>query len=157
MQDQKSIGIIRILAVITVAIALYLLQAPIKTIWLELTYSYQADMNTGIFGWDLMWMMWVALLLILMLIAAYGLFRLRTWAWMFALCVFSADLVTRLFGIFNLWLNRQPGPPSVINDHQGQIVIESISLLPMYLMVALSLISIIILLQKPIKNLFSDV
>ena len=102
--------------------------------------------------------MWFVLLLILQIIAAYGLFRLRTWAWLLAVCVISADFLTRLFGITNLWFNRHPGSSPVLDGIEEQaVVIQSFSLWPGYFRVVLSLVFMIVLLQKPIKNVFNRV
>ncbi|KAA3639036.1 MAG: hypothetical protein DWP95_11355 [Proteobacteria bacterium] len=155
MQNNKSIFIVQFIAIITLATALYSLPGVIKLIWWELSSSSLSHSWSDIYWQNLLWTVWIALLLVLKMVVAYGLFRIRVWAWCFALCVLTVDFLIRLSGIITIWLHRQPGPPPAFNAGEGgAVVIGSLSHWPMYLWAAYSLILIIILLQKPIRSVF---
>jgi hypothetical protein len=112
--------------------------------------------------WILPGAVFLDLILIFKLIASYGLFRLQTWGWTLAICVLSTDFIIRLAGFINVqtysWRH-----PEMIQRHkemlesmasQGDIQTITISLIPGYIIGLLSLISVIILIIKPVKKNF---
>ncbi|MCX7544723.1 hypothetical protein [Marinicella gelatinilytica] len=149
MQNNKSVLVVRIIAIVTAAIALYSLAGLLKVIWLESSYTPQSDSMSKIFVLNLVWYIWFALLLVLKIVSAYGLFRIRPWSWKFAIAVFSADFLSRLYGIMSML-----GEAPTLNQSEGGII-GSFNIWPIYIQAIIPLIVVIILLQKPIKKLFS--
>lgn len=149
MQNNKFVLVVRIIAIVTAVIALYSLAGLLKVFWLESSYAPQGDAIPKIYVWNLVWTIWFALLLILKIISAYGLFRIHTWAWKLVITVFSVDFLSRLYGILSI-----PGEPPTLNQSEGGII-GSFSIWPIYIQAIIPLILVIILLQKPIKMLFS--
>jgi len=156
--QNKYLYIIRVVAILMATTALYSLLGLIKVIWWKLTFLSNDDHWQEVIDWSFIWYVGLALLWLLTVISAYGLFRVRSWAWRLAFWVLTVDLLIRLSGIIHIWLHRQPGPPPAFNtDQGGVVVIGSFSHWPVYLMTTLSLIIIIILLQKPIRSLFKTI
>ena len=151
MQNNKSILVVRIVAIVIAAIALYSLPGLFKVVWLELSYSPQGDAMSKIYVWNLIGYSWFALLFMLKIVTAYGLFQIRTWAWKLAITVFSVEFFSRLYSLLSI-----PNEPPMLNYSEGAII-ESFSLWPFYIHTIIPLILVIILLQKPIKSLFSKV
>lgn len=63
--------------------------------------------------------------------------------------VHSVDFLSRLYGIMSI-----PGEPPTLNHSEG-VITGSFSIWPIYIQAIIPLILVIILLQKPIKKLFS--
>ncbi|MFV0543629.1 MAG: hypothetical protein ACK5L8_08090 [Marinicella pacifica] len=149
MKNKKSVFIVQIIAIITAAIALFSLPGLVRVIWMELGYSPRSDAMSEMYVLNFLWIMWFVLLLILKIVTAYGLFRIRAWAWKLAMIVFSAEFLSRLYGILSI-----PGEPPTLNHSEGGII-ESFSSWLIYIHAVIPLIFIIVLFQKPIKKRFS--
>lgn len=155
MQNNKPVHIIRVVAILMAATALNSLPELIKVIWWEFSHLSYSDHWQEVIHWGFIGYAGLALLWVVNIVSAYGLFRIRARAWRLALCVLTVDILIRLSGIIHTWLYRQPGPPPAFNADQGSAaVIGSYSHWPVYLLAALNLIIIIILLQKPIRSRF---
>ena len=87
------------------------------------------------------------------IIAAYGLFRLRKWAWKLALVVLSIDFSWHLFAaVYHFVSFRHSKTPPV---PPGTITV-TVSLWPSYIICILSLFSIILLARKPVRTVFEN-
>jgi hypothetical protein len=105
------------------------------------------------------------LILLFMLIASYGMFRLQSWGRTLAIYVLSADFLLRLAGFINVqtyyWRH-----PEMVQRHkeilesalsQGAVQMKIISAIPGYIVGLLSLASVIILIVRPVKQEFRRV
>jgi hypothetical protein len=127
MQNKKSVFIVRIIAIIVAVMALVSLPSLFKIIWLELSYSPQGDAMSEIYVWNLIGYSWFALLFILKIISAYGLFQIRIWAWKLAIAVFSVEFFSRLYSLLSI-----PNEAPTLN-HSEDVIIGSFSLWPFYI------------------------
>jgi hypothetical protein len=89
--------------------------------------------------WKILLIILFDLILLFRLIASYGLIRLRNWGRVIAICVLSADFLFRLWAFI-----------------YGLIYFHTIenSFIPSHLIGALSLILLVTLMRKPIKERF---
>jgi hypothetical protein len=105
------------------------------------------------------------LILLLKLIASYGLFNFRFWGRTLATYVLSADFLFRLTGFTNVqtyyWRH-----PEMVQRHkemlesmlsQGAVRQTTISFIPGYIIGLLSLISVIILIMRPVRQGFGGI
>ena len=146
MKKQKII--LRIIALIIAVTALYhIMQKPLQgwlNWWKLLFYWFQYSVVAHVLIFDL--------ILFLKLISAYGIFKIRSWGRMIALPVLAADILFRLYGMINIYTYhlRHPEPSPI---PMGQYVkIIPVNLTPSYIISFISLISIIILMNKSIKT-----
>ncbi len=105
------------------------------------------------------------LILISKLVASYGMVRFQSWGRTLAIYVLSTDFIFRLAGFINVqtypW--RHPGMIQRYNEwvesvaSRGNIQTITISLIPSYIIGLLSLISVIILIIRPVKERFKQV
>jgi hypothetical protein len=98
------------------------------------------------------------LVLIFKLIASYGMFKLQSWGRTLAIYVLSADFLLRLAGFINVvtYPSRHPEMIQRYNEMKsmpGHGTITA-SLIPSYIIGLLSLISVIILVTRPVKERF---
>jgi len=115
--------------------------------------------------WVLPFGIFLDLILIFKLIASYGMFRLQYWGRIFAICVLSVDFIITLAGFINVqtyyWRH-----PEMVHRHKemlesmlsrGYVQQTTISAIPGYIIGLLSLISVIILIIRPIKDGFRKI
>jgi len=161
----KTKLLIWVIALVTGGTALYvLLPTHWKHWWhmLQLWVREEGAVNNFPF-WVLTAGIILDLLLILKLVAAYGLFRLQAWGRALALYVLSAEFLFRLAGFINV-LTYDWRYPEMIRRHNemksmtllGEGTI-TVSLIPSYIIGLLSLISVIILMIRPIKERFRTI
>jgi len=98
------------------------------------------------------------LVLIFKLIASYGMFKLQSWGRTLAIYVLSVDFLLRLAGFINVltYPSRHPEMIQRYNEMKsmpGHVTITG-SLIPSYIIGLLSLISVIILITRPVKERF---
>jgi hypothetical protein len=148
MEKQKKI--LRIIALIIVVTVFYhLTQRPLRA-WLNwwklLFYWFQYSVAAHVLIFDL--------ILFLKLIAAYGIFKIKSWGRMIALPVLAVDILFRLYGMINIYSYhlRHPQPSSIPMGQHVEII--PVNLTPSYIISFTSLISIIILMNKRIKTTF---
>ncbi len=89
------------------------------------------------------------LVLILKLIASYGMVRFQSWGRILAIYVLSADFLFGLAGFINMQIYYLRHP-ELVQRHKEMLE----SALPEYVIGLLSLISIIILFTRPVKERF---
>ena len=158
MQKKKSIFVVRVIAIVTAATAFYYLSPiQIRGLWWTFTSLLRGHTWPGFSWWTLFWFISVELLLVLKIVSAYGLFRIRSWARNFSIIVLLADFLTRLYGIINFWSYyfQHPEPHPIPQEGEGVgVIIEYISMWPTYIIAFISLILVIILWQKPIRKIF---
>ncbi len=98
------------------------------------------------------------LILIFKLIASYGMCKFRSWGRTLAIYVLSADFLLRLAGFINM-LTYPSRHPEIIQRYNetksmpGNVTI-TMSLIPGYVIGLLSLICVIILIMRPVKERF---
>jgi hypothetical protein len=108
--------------------------------------------------WLFLWIIF-EFILILKLIASYGLFRFRSWGRTLAIYILSADFISRLAGFVNVQTSHWRHPEMIqrynewVASHPNTQRI-TISFIPGYIIGLLSLISVIILVIKPVKEKF---
>ncbi len=168
MQNKKSLFVVRSIALITAATAIYVLFDPIvykaAGLWRAFLGLFLSDFR----GPNSSWWLWLLgnlfnSLFILKLISAYGLFTLKSWAKKLSIIVLSADFLFRFAYMIHFWVYyfTHPRPvhiPYVPKEGEWHIsVVVRISMWPTEIIMMISLISIIILFQKPIKKLFRKV
>ena len=92
---------------------------------------------------------------ILKLVSAYGLFRIRLWGRIVAIVVLSFDFLVRLAGAINTWTYniRHPELPPI---PENTTLVEVISMWPSYIIGIISLLSVIILLSRPVKEIMKE-
>lgn len=91
------------------------------------------------------------------LTSAYGLFKLRPWAWKLAIGTLSVGFFIRFIGAINFVIQVMQYPnkllPSIPKD---AIVVQTISMWPIYVIGLICGISIFILIQPSVKELFKE-
>lgn len=98
-------------------------------------------------------------ILLFKLIAAYGMFKLQSWARTFAIYVLSVDFIIKLVGFINVQTYHWRHPEMIqrynewIASHR-EVLTFTISFIPGYIIGLLSLISVIVLLIRPVKERF---
>jgi hypothetical protein len=167
MHMKKSKLLIWVIASITAGTALYvILPTYWKYWWHMLQLWIHGDNPYRDFPF---WVLPVGivfdLILVFKLIAAYGMFKLQHWARTLAIYVLSADFLLRLACFINR-VTYHWRYPEMIQRYdelkesmasQGGIQIITISLIPGYIIGLLSLISVIILIIRPIKERFKGI
>lgn len=95
------------------------------------------------------------LILLGKLLAIYGLLRFKLWGRNIAICVLTSDFLLRLAGAVNMWTFqlRHPEPPSIPASSES-VYVGTVSVIPSYVIGLLSLISVIILTRKNIREAF---
>ena len=165
MQNKKSIFVVRVIAIVTAATAIYVLFDPIIGKAVGLGRTFLALFFKDLRGARLSWWIWLLCnlfnsLFVFKLISAYGLFKLKFWARNFSIVILSADFLFRLAYIIHFWAYYFCHPKPVITPHvpkEGEFYISGvihISMWPTYIIAFISLISIIILWHKPIRKIF---
>jgi len=162
MQKNKSIIIVRVIAIFTTLTALNSLIPISITIgvpWLLFTTFLQGHVSGGNYGWFFLFFLFIYLIIILKIISAYGLFRIRIWGRKLAIVVLATDFINQVYKVINGWLYffgyLKSSIPELEPYSPTTVIAKFISMWPIYLLASISLISIIILLLKPIKKVFS--
>jgi hypothetical protein len=151
------------IASVTAGTALYVLLPIWKHWWYILQFWIQGGNPYKDFPfWVLPGQVLLDLMLMLKLIASYGMFRFQSWARTLAIYVLSADFLLRLAGFINVhtyyWRH-----PEMVQRHKemfesalsrGYVFEFTISLIPGYIIGLLSLISVIILILRPVNERF---
>jgi hypothetical protein len=164
MHMNKSKLLIWVIASVTAGTALYvILPMHWKYWWYMLQIWIQGDNPFKKFPfWVLPVSIMLDLVLIFKLIASYGIFKLQRWGRTLAIYALSADFLLRLVGFINRvtynWLH-----PEMIQRQKeilesalsrGYVRVTTISAIPGYIIGLLSLMSIIILIIRPVKERF---
>jgi hypothetical protein len=167
MDTNKNKSLIWVIASVTAGTALYvILPTHWKYWWQMLQLWIQGDNPYRDFPfWVLPLGIVFDLILVFKLIAAYGMFKLQHWGRALAIYVLSGDFLLRLAGFINSvtyhW--RHPEMIERYNElkesmaSQGGIQIITISLIPGYIIGLLSLISVILLFIRPVRETFGKV
>lgn len=158
--------IVRLLGLLSLATALYdvrpIWQLPVD-LWFHLRWYVQfwhylqehfaRIWTSGIFTGTMCVLF--ELVLIAKLFVAYGLLRVYSWARPLAITVLTADFVFRASGALTLFLFDAflPATPET-SIPDGSVTFE-IPIWPSYVIAIISIASVLLLIQKPIKNLFS--
>jgi hypothetical protein len=93
------------------------------------------------------------------MIASYGLFKFQSWGRTLAIYVLSTDFLIRLAGFINMVTYHWRHPEMIQRYKEWMATHEqvqriTISLIPGYIIGLLSLISVIILIIRPVKERF---
>jgi len=112
--------------------------------------------------WVLPGEIFLDLILIFKLIASYGMFRFQSWGRTLAIYVLSVDFIFRLAGFINVQTYHWRHPEMIQRYNEwmesmashGDIQRITISLIPSYIIGLLSLMSVIILITRPVKERF---
>lgn len=167
MQEKHTIMIVRLLGLLSLATALYevcpIWQFPIH-FWFHLRWyvifwhylpEHFARIGTlGTFTGTICAL--VELVLIAKLIVAYSLLRVCSWARPVAIMVLTADFVFRAAsGALTLFLFDAFLPATPETPIPGGSVTFEIPMWPSYVIAIISIASVLVLIQKPIKNLFA--
>ena len=163
----KSKSLIWVIASVTAGTALYVILPTYWKYWWQMLQLWiHGDNPYRDFPF---WVLPVGivfdLILVFKLIAAYGMFKLQHWGRTLAIYVLSADFFLRLAGFIDrvIYNWRHPEMIQHYNEwkesmaSQGGIQIITISLIPGYIIGLLSLISVIILIIRPVKQKFKRV
>lgn len=157
MHENRTRFLIRLIAVGTTGTALYVLLPTYWKYWWEIIGFWVRE-GISPFARHASWlfpaMILFDLILLFKLVTAYGLFRLRSWAITPAICVLSLDFIFRLWGAINTWTYtlRHPEPPPIPTEG---VVVKVISMWPSYIIGAISLVSLIILFRKSVREVCS--
>ncbi len=100
--------------------------------------------------------LFTVLLPLLKLLSAYGLFKLRPWAWKITVAVLSFDFLSRFVGAINfviqvIQFRNKPIPPIPQNA-----VVGVVSMWPSYIIALLCGISVFLLIQPSARELFKE-
>jgi hypothetical protein len=163
----KSKSLIWLIASLTAGTALYVILPTYWKYWWQMLQLWiQGDNPYRDFPF---WVLPVGivfdLILVFKLIAAYGMFKFKHWGRTLAIYVLSGDFLLRLAGFINS-VTYHWRHPEMVQRHkemlesmasQGGIQIITISLIPGYIIGLLSLISVIILIIRPVKERFKGI
>ena len=154
MHERRTRFLIRLIAVGTAGTALYVLLPTYWKYWWDIIGLWVRQGKTPFAGhasWLFPAIILFDLILLFKLVTAYGLFRLRSWAIIPAICVLSLDFILRLYGAINTWTYtlRHPEPPPIPTEG---VVVKVISYWPSYIIGAISLVSLIILSRKSVRD-----
>jgi len=152
------------IASVTAGTALYILLPSHWKHWWDMLQSWIQEGNPykNFEFWVLPAVIIFDLILISKLIASYGMFKLQSWGRTLAIYVLSADFLISLAGFLNrvtyYWRH-----PEMIQRHKemlesalskGAVQEKIISAIPGYIIGLLSLICVIILITRPVKEKF---
>lgn len=163
MQEKHTIMIVRLLGLLSLATALYEvgpIWQPHVDVWLNLRSHVYFWHNLQEFfamagAFWVTFCVLVELVLIAKLFVAYGLLRVCSWARPVAITVLTADFVFHATGAVTMFLldSFVPSmPASPIPEETWTMVIY---LWPSYVIAIISIASVLVLIQEPIKNLFT--
>ncbi len=158
VMKMKSKFLIWMIAAVTAGAALYI-GLPINcTLWWQQLQLWIQDYP--------FWLISVAiissLIPIFKLVAAYGLYKLRNWGRMLAIYTLSTDFLIRLAGFINQITYYWRHPEMVQRDKEllasalanKKMAVIHINLIPGYIIAISSLICVILLFLRPVKEVF---
>jgi hypothetical protein len=161
MHMNKTKSLIWLIASITAGSALY---SDLPSHWRHWWYDFQLWIQGGnpyksFPFWVLPSVVFFDLILIFKLIASYGLFKFQSWGRTLAIYVLSTDFLIRLAGFINMVTYHWRHPEMIQRYKEWMATHEqvqriTISLIPGYIIGLLSLISVIILIIRPVKERF---
>ncbi len=163
MHTKKIRSLIRVIALVTAGTGLYILLPGHWKYWWHMLQSWILEGNPfkNSPSWVLLVGIIFELVLIFKLIASYGLFKFQSWGRSLAIYVLSADFLLRLAGFINVltYPSRHPEMIQRYNEWKsmvqpGEIHTITGSLIPGYIIGLLSLMSVIILITRPVKERF---
>jgi hypothetical protein len=163
MHTNKIKSLIWVIASVTAGTALYILLLTHWTYWWHILQHWIQGTSLKNFQfWILAVSIIFDLVLIFKLIASYGMFKLKSWGRTLALYVLSVDFLIRLAGFINVltYPRRHPEMIQRFNEMKsmpGWRVVAMRSLIPSCVIGLLSLISVIILMIKPVRNAFKRI
>jgi hypothetical protein len=162
MQMDKKILLVRAVAIVTAGTAVYLLVTGHLKYWWHLFQLFIEFPPLFFHHFDpfiFLLSMVVYLIIIFKFIAAFGMFKLESWSRKLAISVLSVDFLLRLAGAINTltWYLRHPEAQPISEIIQGfesgEVEVVVVSLLSSYIIGAISLIFIIILTRRFVKEL----
>lgn len=98
----------------------------------------------------------VMLIPILKLVAGVGLFRNNRWAWFSTIALLTTDFAFRAAGAINMSLIALFVPPAPLPPQPEGSVTIVIRYWPSYVIGIISIASVLVLIQKPIRTLFHE-
>lgn len=163
MQEKRKIMVVRLIGLLTLATGLYEIRPvwqPHVHMWLHLrSYVYCWGRLPELFGivgtYSAILVILAQSTLIAKLIVVYGLFRVRSWGRPAAMVVLTADFVLRANVAITMFLLTALVPPTPPPPMPEGGVTMTIFMWPSYLIAIISIVSVLVLIQKPIKNLFA--
>jgi len=161
MQEKRKIMVVRLIGLLTLATGLYVIRPawqPHVSTWLHFNsyvYCWHLPELFGMVGtYRAILCMLFQSILIAKLIVAYGLFHVRSWGRPAAVAVLTADFVFRASGAITICLLAAFVPPAPRPPMPEGVTIRTIPMWPSYLIAIISIGSVLVLMQKPIKDLF---
>ncbi|MFC1453723.1 hypothetical protein ACFLQL_00935 [Verrucomicrobiota bacterium] len=162
MQEKPKVILIRFLGLLSLATVFYVVRPiwqPHMHVWFNVRshvyFWHQLPELFAIGAFSATLCVLFELVFIAKLIVAYGLLRVRSWARPVAITVLTADFVFRAAGAITIFLFDAFVPPTPLPPiPEGTMFIE-IPLWPSYVIAIISIASVFVLIQKPIKNLFA--
>lgn len=152
MQANQKI-VVKIVACVTAATGLFVLVPGWRSHFHFWTHPLQSVASLDPFYSVLCFV--VMVIPILKLVAAVGLFRNKHWAWFSGIAVLTADFVLRANVAITMFLIDALVPPTPPPPMPEGGVTMVIPLWPSYVIAIISIASVLVLIQKPIKNLFA--
>lgn len=159
MQEKHKVILIRFLGLLSLATVLYEVRPvwqPHFDMWFNVrssAYFWYHLVMAGAFSATLYVLF--ELVLIAKLVVAYGLLRVCSWARPVAIAVLTADFVFRASGAVTSFLVAAFVPPMPLPPMPKGAVTIVISMWPSYVIGIISIVSVLVLIKKPIKNLFA--
>jgi hypothetical protein len=93
---------------------------------------------------------------VLKLFAAAGLFQLRRWAWFTAVVLLTLDFLLGLQSAVRICIiSRSQGLPMIPPSNAEQMITLTSIIWPVCIISLVGIVSVLILMQKPIRSLFS--
>lgn len=162
MQEKQKIILVRCLGLLTLATGLYVIRPvwqPHVDMWLHLrSHAYFWLRLPELFRMCGKYAAVLAILFEVILIAklavAYGLFRLRPWVRSVAIAVLTGDFVFRAAGAINMFVIAVLVPPTPQPPMPEGSMTMAIPVWPSCLTAIISIASVLMLIQEPIKKLF---
>ena len=157
MQKRATIMIIRAIAIVMAATALYKLFRSWGYYWFLFSSSLQGRCpleHLSILG--LILTLTLALVLVLKLVASYGLLRLQSWARSLAIVVLLFDYALGLVGaIWMCWYSFSPLEPPPIKE--GMVQVSFVSMWPIYIIAVVGIVSVFFLTRRWLVSQFKEV
>jgi len=154
MQEKHTVMIVRLLGLLSLATVLYEV-CPLWQLRSHIYFWHQLPELFAMAGafWATLFVL-VELVLIAKLVVVYGLLRVYSWVRPVAITVLTADFVFRANGAITMLFDVfVPATPETLIP-EGTFT-RIIYLWPSYLIAIISIASVLVLIQKPIRNLFA--
>jgi hypothetical protein len=154
--QRKQKMIIKVVATMTAATGLFeLCRYGLHSYWITFTHFSDTLDLVEPFGFALGIV--IMLIPLLKLAAAIGLFLPKRWGWLLALIILGLNFLGGIQAAIRMCIYSFNPPVLAPPPMDPNVTVQVISMWPMYIIAIISLISMIILLQKPIKKKFSKV